>query len=370
MLVVINGFSDLLLRRTQSDDPAAQDLEQIRQAGERAADLTRRLLAFSRQQVIQPSIVSVNDVISNVEPMLRRLIGEDVDLETDLAPSVATITADAGQIEQIILNLALNGRDAMPNGGRLTIATANVDLGPDYARDHPGAQPGPHVLLRVGDTGVGMDAETRARVFEPFFTTKPAGRGTGLGLATVFGIVQQSGGYITVSSAPGKGSTFEIYLPQSGEPAHAAAVAEHAPSSYRGSETILLVEDEPGVRQASRRFLEEHGYRVLDAGDGLEALRLCERHSGAVDLVVTDVVMPGMSGRELADQMARLHPHTPVLYVSGYVNDAGAASLLHDPTVALLQKPFGADTLARKVREMLDARVAGGREQAEPLSSA
>jgi signal transduction histidine kinase/DNA-binding LacI/PurR family transcriptional regulator/ActR/RegA family two-component response regulator len=361
MLVVINGLSELLLRGIDADDQARHDLEQIRYAGERAADLTRRLLAFGRQQVLQPRVLNLNDVLTNVEAMLQHLIGEDVALATILEPSLARVRVDAGQIEQLILNLALNARDAMPDGGRLRIETANVDLDQDYVREHIGVEAGPHVLLRVSDTGIGMDADTEARLFEPFFTTKPAGRGTGLGLATVFGIVQQSGGHIAVSTAPGQGTTFEIYLPQSTLTAQEAAEPAIAPSSLGGSETILLVEDEPGVRGASRRFLEEHGYRVLEAADGGEALHLCEWHDGPVDLMITDVVMPGMSGRELVEHMARIRPETPVLYVSGYIDSTLRRKELAEATVPLLQKPFSADALARKVRETLDARPATSR---------
>jgi signal transduction histidine kinase/DNA-binding LacI/PurR family transcriptional regulator len=354
MLVVINGYSELLLGRVDADDPVRQDLEQIRQAGERAADLTRRLLAFSRQQVLQPSVLNLNDVISNVEAMLEPLIGEDVELTTILAPSLSPVRADAGQIEQLLLNLAVNARDAMPEGGRLTIETANVYLDQDYVREHIGVEAGPHVLLRVSDTGIGMDADTQARLFEPFFTTKPAGRGTGLGLATVFGIVQQTGGHIAVYSAPARGATFEIYLPQSAQRTGETTETALAPSSLRGSETILLVEDEPAVRRASRRFLEEHGYNVLEAVDGGDALRLCERHEGPLHLVITDVVMPGMSGRELGERVARIRPETPVLYVSGYVDTALVRAGLPETAVPLLQKPFSAESLARKVRELLD----------------
>jgi len=355
MLVVINGLSDLLLARADADDPARTDLEQIRQAGEQAADLTRRLLAFSRQQVIQPRLLELNEVISNLEPMLQRLIGEDIELTTNLASSLSAIRADRGQIEQIILNLALNARDAMPHGGRLIVDTADVYLDQRSATEHIGLDAGRHVRLRVTDTGVGMDAATRARLFEPFFTTKPAGRGTGLGLSTVFASVQQSGGHIELSSAPGRGTTFEIYLPSSEQPAGKQTEAEPAPSSLRGSETILLVEDEAGVRHASRRFLEEHGYRVIEAADGGEALRLYRLHEGDVDLVITDLVMPGMSGHELAKRMTQLHPETPVLYVSGHVDSARTG--LDDLAFPLLEKPFGADLLARKVRETLDSRI-------------
>jgi two-component system cell cycle sensor histidine kinase/response regulator CckA len=351
MLTVINGFSELLLQKI--DDGASDDLEQIRYAGGRAADLTRRLLAFSRQQVLQPRVLNLNDVLTNFEAILQHVIGEDVALATILEPSLAPVRVDAGQIEQLILNLALNARDAMPDGGGLTIETANVDLDQDYVALHIGVKAGPHVVMRVRDTGVGMEADTQARLFEPFFTTKPAGQGTGLGLATVFGIVQQSGGHLAINTAPGQGTTFAIYLPQSSLMVHEAAQPASAPSSLGGSETILLVEDEPGVRGASRRCLEEHGYRVLEAADGGEALRVCERHDGPVDLVITDVVMPGMGGPELVEHMTRIRPQTPVVYVSGYVDSALRRAELAD--APLPQKPFSADALAHMVRQTLDA---------------
>ncbi|MDQ1485602.1 MAG: hypothetical protein QOJ62_1295 [Actinomycetota bacterium] len=362
MLVVINGVSALLLKRMKSDDPLRDDLEQIRQAGERAADLTSRLLAFGRQEVIRPTSLNLNDVVGDVQPMVRRLIGENVELETRLAPSLSPVMADAGQLQQLVLNLALNARDAMPGGGHLVIETTNAVLDRDYARENIGVAEGPRVLLRVTDDGIGMDAAIRARAFEPFFTTKEAGRGTGLGLATVFGTVQQSGGHIAVRSAPGEGSTFEIYLPPIGRPVAETPQSDVAVvlSPATNGETILLVEDEPGVRQVSRRFLEKHGYRVLDARDGAEALRLCELHEGAVDLVITDVVMPGMSGPELAAHLARIRPNTPVLYVSGYIDGQLVGAGL-EADVPLLRKPFDADVLATKVRQTLDLRSSRGR---------
>jgi signal transduction histidine kinase/DNA-binding LacI/PurR family transcriptional regulator/CheY-like chemotaxis protein len=355
LLVVIAGYSDLLLGKLGAGDPTRADIEQIQRAGERATTLTNQLLAFSRQQVVQPSALSLNGVVANVETMLRRLIGEDVALVTKLAPSLAPVVADRGQLEQIVLNLALNARDAMPQGGRLTIETANVELDEDYARQTVDVEAGAYVLLKVSDTGVGMNEETRARIFEPFFTTKPQGEGTGLGLATVFGIVRQSGGHVGVRSAPGRGSTFEIYLPQS-QDAVERRTTEPAPgrSSLHGTETILLVEDDDGVRRAARRFLEEHGYRVLEASQGREALRLSDEHEGRLHLLITDVVMPEMTGRELAEQMTRDRPDTPVLYMSGYADSALVRQELSDSSVSLLQKPFTAGALARRVREVLD----------------
>jgi CheY-like chemotaxis protein len=355
LLMVINGYSDLLLSYLEAGDPLRQDLEQIQQAGERAATLTRQLLAFSRKQVLQPRVLSLNHIVTNVEMMLQRLIGEDVKLTTALAPTLAPVRADPGQIEQMIVNLAVNARDAMPHGGQLTIATANIDLDTNYARQNVGVKAGAYVLLRVSDTGTGMDASTQARIFEPFFTTKPQGKGTGLGLATVHGIVEQSGGHIAVASAVGRGTTFTIYLPQA-----APALEELKPNcgrsktSVTGSETILLVEDDPGVRVATRRFLEEYGYIVLEAAHGLDALHLCQQHQAPIDLVITDVVMPHMSGRELVDRLASIRPAMPVLYVSGYTDSAIIRHGVSQATITLLQKPFTADSLASKVREMLD----------------
>jgi signal transduction histidine kinase/DNA-binding LacI/PurR family transcriptional regulator len=355
LLLVINGNSDALLRRADPDDPSRPELEDILHAGERAANLTRQLLAFSRQQVLHPRALNVNDVIGSIEEMLRRLIGEDVQLSTRLLPSLALVWADAGQLEQIIFNLAVNARDAMPDGGELLIDTDNVHLGADRVRDQVGIEPGPHVVLRVRDTGVGMDEAIQSRLFEPFFTTKPPGKGTGLGLATVFGIVQQSGGHIVVNTAPDKGTTFEIYFPQMRIAAPETQESEPSGPSPSGTETILLVEDNAYVRAAACRFLTAYGYRVLEAVDGRDALRVCDDVAGELDLVITDVVMPGMGGRELAEHLRRLCPAVPVLFISGY---ADSDALGEDPeatTVDLLQKPFAAETLVSHVRGLLDA---------------
>jgi signal transduction histidine kinase/DNA-binding LacI/PurR family transcriptional regulator/ActR/RegA family two-component response regulator len=360
LLLVISGYSDLLLTSLDAGDPVSkEDIEQILHAGERAATLTRQLLAFSRKQVLQPQILNLNSVMTNIEMMLQRLIGEDIRLDILLAPNLAPITADPGQIEQIIVNLVVNARDAMPRGGQLTLATANVVLDQEYARHRVGVQAGRYVLLRVSDTGMGMDAETQARIFEPFFTTKPQGKGTGLGLATVFGIVQQSGGHIAVVSAVGQGTSFTIYLPQAAQAVSEIALDWIRPkSSVSGAETILVVEDDPGVRAVTRRFLEEHGYTVLEASHGLDALRLCQEHPAPIHLLITDVVMPNMSGRELVARLTSTRPNLPVLYVSGYTDSAMVRHGILEASISLLQKPFTADALARKVRELLDRRPA------------
>jgi len=355
LLVVINGYSDMLMRQLAATDPAREALGEIQAAGERAAALTGQLLAFSRQQVLQPTVLNVNDVLSNIETLLRRLIGEDVELTTVRARGLAPINVDRSQLEQIIVNLAVNARDAMPAGGQLLVETANVELGPDYVRQTIDVKPGRYVLLKVTDTGVGMDSATQARIFEPFFTTKRIGEGTGLGLATVFGIVRQSGGHVTVASAPMRGTTFEVYLPQSVQPvepgASASGVGDASPA---GSETILLVEDDAGVRGAARTFLEEHGYRVLEAARGSEALRLCQEQHAHIDLILTDVVMPEMNGRELVERLARIRPDTPVLYMSGHTDSVTVRLKAGEGKIHLLQKPFTAATLARQVRQVLD----------------
>jgi DNA-binding LacI/PurR family transcriptional regulator/signal transduction histidine kinase/ActR/RegA family two-component response regulator len=357
LLMVIIGYSNLLLNYLDVDDSARKEIEQIQQAGERAAMLTRQLLAFSRKQVLQPRVLSLNSVVTTVEMMLRRLIGEDIKLATILDPMLAPVNADLGQLEQIIVNLAVNSRDAMPQGGQLTIETANVYLDQGYTQQHVGVKAGSYVVLRVGDTGMGMDAETQAHIFEPFFTTKLQGKGTGLGLATVFGIVQQSGGHITVDSAPAQGTTFTMYLPQS-EQGFEEIELEWRPArpSGIGSETILLVEDDAGVRATTRRFLEEYGYTVLEAPEGLDALHLCQQHNGPIHLVITDVVMPGMSGRALVERLASMRPEMPALYVSGYTDSAIIRHGVSQATITLLQKPFTASALACKVREILDLR--------------
>ncbi len=358
LLTAILGSTELLMRGLEPASPLRQDAAEIKKAGERAAGLTRQLLAYSRRQVLKPELLDLNRVVADMDRLLRRLIGEDVDLVTALAPDLAAVRADRGQVEQVIVNLALNARDAMPRGGKLTIATANAELGPEYADAHVGATPGSYVLLAVSDTGAGMDADTVAHLFEPFFTTKEVGKGTGLGLATVYGIVKQSEGYIAVYSEPGEGTSFKIYLPRVTSGAMAAPAPPSpgppAPSSLRGTETVLVVEDEEAVRSLSRRALEAGGYTVLAAAGGPDAVRLTERYGGPIHLLLTDVVMPGMSGRELAQQLAQRRPGLRVLYMSGYPGDAIVHRGALDPGTAFLQKPFMPEDLTRKVREVLD----------------
>jgi two-component system, cell cycle sensor histidine kinase and response regulator CckA len=311
------GRSQLLLRRLGAQDPVRRDIELMEQTADRAADLTRQLLAFSRKQVLQPTVLDLNAVVANMAEMLRRLIGEDIALVTALDPALGHVKADLGQIEQIVMNLAANARDAMSKGGRLILETANAELDVAYARHHVDVRPGPHVMLAVSDTGIGMTPETQAQIFEPFFTTKGPGAGTGLGLATVYGIVKQSGGHIWVYSEPGRGTTFKIYLPRVQEAVDPSAARPGLPESARGYETILLVEDELAVRELARDVLRAHGYTVLAAQNGREALRISERHSGPIHLLLTDVVMPEMSGQELANRLAALRPTIPVVYMSG-----------------------------------------------------
>ena len=308
LLTVITSYTDLLLEDLASDDPKRDDVEQIRKAAEGAAALTRQLLAFSRQQVLQPKALDLKTTVAGTEKLLKRLIGEDVRLTTFLAPDLGVVKADPGQIEQIIINLAVNARDAMPNGGRLTIEAANVDMDAAYVRGHAPAPPGRYVMLALSDTGIGMDEQTRARIFEPFFTTKEPGKGTGLGLATVYGIVKQSGGFIWVYSEPGQGTSFKVYLPRVEEPAEPAAAPASTVEPLRGRETVLVVEDEASVRMVARQVLERYGYAVLEAPNGDTALRLAAKHHGPIHLLLTDVVMPGLSGRQLAEQLVQLRP--------------------------------------------------------------
>ena len=355
LLTVITGYSDLTLRRLDHESPFRSSLEEIKKAGERAASLTRQLLAFSRKQVLQPKVLQLNAIVADVDKMLRRLIGEDIDPLTLLEPSLGQIKADPGQIEQVILNLAVNARDAMPQGGKLTIETRNVYLDNQYARRHTAIQPGNYVMLAVSDTGCGIDAETQVRMFEPFFTTKEQGKGTGLGLSTVYGIVRQSGGHLWVYSEVGKGTTFKIYLPRVDEVTEMDVARDSLTELPQGRETVLLTEDEEQVRQMIRMILEMSGYRVLEAASGEEALTLYKQHEGQIDLIMTDVVMPGMSGRELAESLEVLHPGIKVLYISGYTDDAIVRHGLLDQEIAFLQKPFTPDALMRKVREVLDA---------------
>ncbi len=357
LLMVMRGYGELLLNQLDANDPLRRNAEEIQKAAERATALTQQLLAFSRKQVLQPKVLDLNAVVTDVEKMLRRLIGEDIELATTLDPALGRVKADPGQIEQIILNLAVNARDAMPQGGRLTLKTVNVTLDQAYVRQHMGATPGPYVLLAVSDTGVGMDAETRSHIFEPFFTTKGAGKGTGLGLSTVYGIVKQSGGTIWVESAPGRGTTFEIYLPLVEETAANGELHPALPPpTPGGSETILVVEDEMSVRKLAAEFLGSNGYRVLEAQDGAEALQVCEEHRAPIHLLLTDVVMPGMSGRELAVRLVGARPEMKVIYVSGYTDDAIVQHGVREEGTVFLQKPFSLDALARTVREALDSK--------------
>jgi len=317
--------------------------------------LTRQLLAFSRQQVLQPTVLEVNKLVSDLEKMLRRLLGEDVALTTQLAPTTGRVKADPGQLEQVIMNLAVNARDAMPNGGKLTLETGNVDLDESYATDHYPARAGPFVMLAVSDTGTGMSEETQAHMFEPFFTTKEKGKGTGLGLATVYGIVKQSGGFIWVYSEVGHGTTFKLYLPRVQELAERASQPAQTPArAARGTETVLVVEDEAPVRSVARQVLERHGYTVLEAPSAEAALDLATRYSGAIHLLLTDVVMPGLNGRELATRLADLRPDARVIFMSGYTDDAVTRHGVLEPGSAYVQKPFTPDAIARKVREVLD----------------
>jgi PAS domain S-box-containing protein len=363
VLTTITGYSDLLLNRLSGSDPLSRDVSEIRKAAERATSLTRQLLAFSRRQVLRPKILKINRTIAEMDKMLQRLIGEDIDLVTVLDAQLGCVKVDPGQIEQVVLNLSINARDAMPDGGRLTIETCNVDLDEAYARRHADVQPGPYVMLAVSDTGCGMDSETKSRVFEPFFTTKELGKGTGLGLSTIYGIVRQSGGHIWVYSEVGKGTTFKIYLPRI-----EGAVEEAEPLGARavlafGSETILLVEDETEVRKLVREILEMNGYKVLEVHRGEEALSVGQQYQGPIHLMVTDVVMPGISGRQLAERLAPLRPDMRVLYMSGYTENAIVHHGVLDEKTAFIQKPFTPGTLALKVREVLDEEKPEARNQ-------
>jgi PAS domain S-box-containing protein len=356
LLTVVIGYSDLLLQRLSADDGIRRRMEEIKKAGERGSWLTRQLLAFSRKQVLKPQVLDLNSLLTNVDQMLRRVIGEDVELVTHVPPGLGRVKADPGQIEQVIMNLAVNARDAMPRGGQLTLEAANAELDSSYARRHESVLPGQYVMLAMSDTGIGMDAETQAHVFEPFFTTKEPGRGTGLGLSTVYGIVKQSGGSIWVYSEPGKGTTFKVYLPRIDQAAEAITSDEPSVGELsRGSETILLVEDEKAVRSLAREILECRGYHVLETDGAIKALEVGEGHKEHIHLLLTDVVMPQMSGRELAEHLAPLHPETKVLYMSGYADNAVVQHRLLGPGTALLQKPFTAQALARKLREVLDS---------------
>jgi PAS domain S-box-containing protein len=354
LLTAILGNTQLLLRELPAGDEKRQDVEEIRKASERAASLTRQLLAYSRRQMLQPETLDLNVVVADMERMLRRLIGEHIVLVTVLAPDLSPVRADPNQIEQVLVNLAVNARDAMPDGGKLTIETANVELDDAFTQRHLGSVAGSYAMISVTDTGVGMDANVRAHLFEPFFTTKEVGKGTGLGLATVYGIVKQSDGYIAVDSVPGRGSSFRVYLPRI-QAAQVPTPPAAKDRPERGTETILVVEDEPAVLTLSRRALEAHGYVVLAAANPADAMRVVERHGATVHLLLTDVVMPGLSGRELADRLSVGSPELRVLYMSGYPGDAVVQRGSLPSGSAFVQKPFSPDGLAQKVRDVLDA---------------
>jgi len=355
LLMVIQGYADLLVDRLPAGDSLRRNAEQIQTAAQRASSLTRQLLAFSRKQIMEPKVLNIQAVVAEMEKMLRRLIGEDVDLEISYAPDLGLVKADRSQIEQVIMNLAVNARDAMPNGGRLTIETSNVEF--DTSRSHLPVvlAPGKYVMLAVTDNGSGMDAETQAHIFEPFFTTKEQGKGTGLGLATVYGVVKQSGGYVWVYSEPGQGTTFKIYLPRIEEEVTLESRDSRVGSSSvpRGSEVVLLVEDEKGVRELARQYLEISGYTVIEAENGHTALELAAMHVGRIHLLMTDIVMPGISGRELADRVASIRPGIKVLYMSGYTEQAVLHQGILQTDAVLLQKPFSLAKLATKLHEIL-----------------
>jgi len=355
MMTVVNGYSEFLLSKLNKGGAEHKYAEEIMKAGKKASSLTQQLLAFSRKQVLQTRAVNLNALVTDLEKMLKRLIGEDIELQLDLDTKLGSIRADPGQIDQIIMNLAVNARDAMPRGGKIIVETVNVELDDEYCWLHMAAQPGPYVMLAVSDTGTGMDKETRSRIFEPFFSTKEEGQGTGLGLSTVYGIVKQSGGNIWVYTEPGHGTTFKIYFPRIEKAPQAGKREEASGGSFRGSETILLVEDEEMVRDFAYEVLGEMGYTVLEAGSGEEALRICEGHKGPIHLLLTDVVMPKMSGRELAGSCIRRHPGIKVMYMSGHTDNSVVQNGMLEAGMGFVQKPFTPLGLAKKVREVLDA---------------
>jgi PAS domain S-box-containing protein len=358
LLNVIMGYCELLEERSAPDDANRRMVEQIHIAGTRAAALTRQLLAFSRRQVLRPMVLDLNRLVAGMETLLLRLIGEHIEITTSLLPDLGSVQADPTQIEQILMNLAVNARDAMPGGGRITIETANVELDGSFGHQHTEVKAGSYVMLAMGDTGVGMNSETQARIFEPFFTTKPQGQGTGLGLSTVYGIVKQSAGYIFVYSEPGRGTTFKVYLPRIGAEAE-NLVREQTLSIQRGSETILLVEDNEPLRELVGEMLEGLGYVVLDAGRPSEAIRIAEQHQGSIALLMTDIVMPELNGRVLAEALLAVRPEMKVLYASGYTSDACIEQGELKRGCALLEKPFTRDALAKRVRDLLDSPSTG-----------
>jgi PAS domain S-box-containing protein len=357
LLMVISGYTEVLLEHTRKSNPLYPKIEAIHQATYRATTLTRQLLAFSRKQLLELKVVDLNIIVEDMERLLRPLIGENIELQTQLASDLGRTRADAGQIEQVIMNLVVNSKDAMPNGGKITIQSANARLNhDDLRREYSYIKPGDYVVLSVTDTGHGMDKETQLRIFEPFFTTKEKGKGTGLGLSTVYGIIKQSGGYVLVESELQRGTTFRIYLPRVEDALEPAGALGASSSQSGGSETVLLVEDEESVRQLVRETLESKGYKVFEADHGEAALQIASAHPGKIDMLITDVVMPGMSGRELSAQLCASYPQTKVLYLSGYTEDAIAHEGVLDSGTAFLQKPFTLQMLARKVREVLGDR--------------
>jgi PAS domain S-box-containing protein len=357
LLTIIKGYAELALNRAGTSPQVTADVQQISSASERAAALVRQLLAFSRKQVLQPKSLDLNSIVLGLDKLLQRLVGEHIVMKTLAGENVGAVRADPSQIEQVIVNLVVNARDAMPEGGRLTLETANADLDAAYARDHVSVRAGRYVMLAVTDTGVGMAPETIAHIFEPFYTTKESGEGTGLGLSTVYGIVKQSGGYIWVYSEPGKGTAFKVYLPRIDERAEALPFVKNESPSRRGTETILVVEDNEGVRELACMILDGQGYKVLVAESPAHAEELCEKHSGGIQLLLTDVVMPGVSGRELTRRITARYPGIRVLYMSGYTDDVIAQGGVLEPGVAFLQKPFTPRDLGAKIREVLDAQL-------------
>jgi two-component system, cell cycle sensor histidine kinase and response regulator CckA len=358
LLGVIIGYSQVLRRKVGPDSPLREYVEEVEKAGQRAVSLTRQLLAFSRQQILTPAVLDLNTLVTDMEKMLPRLIGEDIAVSIQLDPTLGRVKADHGQIEQVVMNLAVNARDAMPGGGKLIVKTANAVLDENYARHHAGAKPGQYVMLAVSDSGVGMAAGTLAHIFEPFFTTKEVGKGTGLGLATVYGVVKQSGGYIWVDSAPGKGATFQIFLPRIEEVVAPVAENKSPAARLQGTETVLLVEDADALRKLARSFLLEHGFNVLVASNGEEAAQVAKNFSEPIHLLLTDVVMPGMNGRALSDHLHPKRPEMKVLFMSGYTDSFIAGHGVLEEGMHLLHKPFTEEVLIGKIREVLDQKEA------------
>jgi CheY-like chemotaxis protein len=354
LLTVITGYSELLLQKIGNESPMHAEVEEIKRAGERATSLTQQLLAFSRRQIIEPKVVNLDSLVAEMHKMLTRLIGEDIALQASTGKSLGSVKIDPGQFQQILMNVVVNARDAMPDGGKIVIETANVDLDEGYCAVHPYVTPGRFVMLSVSDTGKGMSEEVKAHIFEPFFTTKERGSGTGLGLATTYGAVKQAGGSIEVYSEVGIGTTFKIYLPRIEEEA-VKPVKDDRPSGIQGGpETVLVVEDEDTLRTLCERILGDLGYRVMPARNGAEAIALAQGYGDRIDLLLTDVVMPGMNGRELATQMVLHHPEMQVLFMSGYTDDAIGKHGVLDEGVSFIGKPYTPLALARKVREILD----------------